>query len=100
MPVFIEGLTRFEWDEAKRLSNIEKHGIDFVDVTATFFDDQSLVYQSPVLSVEPRSVLIGEAHGRVIAVIFTVRDGVVRLISARRARRIECEQWARSEPFD
>lgn len=21
----------FEWDEAKRLSNLEKHGLDFVD---------------------------------------------------------------------
>jgi len=26
----------FEWDERKRLSNLEKHGLDFLDVTAIF----------------------------------------------------------------
>jgi len=26
----------FEWDEAKRLSNLEKHRIDFADVEAIF----------------------------------------------------------------
>src|SRR5689334_16457646 len=26
----------FEWDEAKRLANIEKHGIDFADITEMF----------------------------------------------------------------
>lgn len=38
---------RFEWDEAKRRSNIRRHGIDFVDIdqvfageTITFLDDR------------------------------------------------------------
>ena len=26
----------FEWDESKRLSNLDKHGIDFEDVLAVF----------------------------------------------------------------
>jgi uncharacterized protein len=26
----------FEWDEAKRLSNIRRHGIDFAEITAIF----------------------------------------------------------------
>jgi hypothetical protein len=26
----------FEWDEAKRLSNLDKHGIDFLDVEEVF----------------------------------------------------------------
>ena len=29
----------FEWDEAKRLANLRKHGIDFVDVPAVFDED-------------------------------------------------------------
>ena len=28
----------FEWDESKRLSNLEKHGIDFKDAIQIFFD--------------------------------------------------------------
>jgi uncharacterized DUF497 family protein len=26
----------FEWDEAKRITNIEKHGIDFLDASLLF----------------------------------------------------------------
>lgn len=26
----------FEWDEAKRLANLRKHGIEFIDVTIVF----------------------------------------------------------------
>ena len=29
----------FEWDEAKRLANIQKHGIDFADVEQVFAGD-------------------------------------------------------------
>jgi uncharacterized DUF497 family protein len=29
----------FEWDENKRLSNIRKHGIDFVDIPVVFEGD-------------------------------------------------------------
>jgi uncharacterized DUF497 family protein len=40
---------KYEWDEAKRLSNIQKHGIDFADTedafmgeTVTILDDRSI----------------------------------------------------------
>jgi len=26
----------FEWDEAKRLANLDKHGIDFIDIPEVF----------------------------------------------------------------
>ncbi len=29
----------FEWDEAKRLSNLDKHGIDFLDIEEVFNGD-------------------------------------------------------------
>ncbi len=29
-------MVHFEWDDAKRQLNIERHGIDFVDVPALF----------------------------------------------------------------
>jgi uncharacterized DUF497 family protein len=35
---------RFEWDEKKRLSNIKKHGIDFIDVPEMFkFDTVTVI---------------------------------------------------------
>ncbi|MBW4670447.1 MAG: BrnT family toxin [Cyanomargarita calcarea GSE-NOS-MK-12-04C] len=33
----------FEWDEAKRLANLCKHGIDFIDVPGVFDGDTVMV---------------------------------------------------------
>jgi uncharacterized DUF497 family protein len=30
---------RFQWDEAKRQSNLQKHGFDFVDAPTVFAGD-------------------------------------------------------------
>lgn len=29
-------MTGFEWDEAKRLANLDKHGLDFIDSIELF----------------------------------------------------------------
>jgi uncharacterized DUF497 family protein len=31
------------WDEPKRLSNLDKHGLDFTTLTEEFFDDAVIV---------------------------------------------------------
>jgi uncharacterized DUF497 family protein len=84
-------MTDFEWDESKRLANIDKHGIDFLDAAEVFtlpflqIDGRS--------EVEKRSIAVAPVNGVMMAVVFTVRDGVYRLISARRARRDERERY-------
>ncbi|WP_092155973.1 BrnT family toxin [Bosea sp. CRIB-10] len=89
--------TQFEWDEAKRISNIRKHGIDFITATLAFQDRRSFEYRSSIGEHEQRCVLIGCVEGRIIAVIYTVRNESIRLISARKARPKEREKWALSE---
>lgn len=83
----------FEWDENKRASNLEKHGIDFEEAIEAFNDPQSIEYRSAGEHDETRCVLIGAAGTRVIAVIYTIRELSVRIISARLARREERERW-------
>ncbi len=76
--------TGFEWDEPKRLGNIEKHGIDFEDVVDLFFEphlDEALSYPH-----EARRKALGPVHGRLVAVIYTWRGTSIRIISARRVR--------------
>ena len=81
----------FEWDEAKRLATLEKHGIDFVRAAEVFLGPHVVL---PGRSdIETRNVAVGEADGRIIAVVFTMRGEVRRLISARRARRNERENY-------
>jgi uncharacterized protein len=79
----------FEWDDKKRRSNVAKHGIDFADAKEVFHDPAAYTFTSPNLGGEPRYVTVGSMQGTLIAVIFTVRDGAIRIISARSARRSE-----------
>jgi uncharacterized DUF497 family protein len=77
----------FEWDDAKNASNIDKHGIDFGDALA-IWEGAVLVAPSPRVG-ENRWIAVGMVNGVEIAVVYTERGPVKRLISARRARKNE-----------
>lgn len=77
----------FQWDEAKCLANIDKHGIDFDDAKQVFYG-RTVTWDSS-RGKERRWVAIGELESNLIAVIFTIRDNEIRIISARRARKHE-----------
>lgn len=79
----------FEWDEAKRLTNIDKHGIDFIDVPEVFDGDTVTVEDNRYSYTEQRFVTFGLLQGRVIAVVHTDRGESVRIISARKATKYE-----------
>jgi uncharacterized DUF497 family protein len=79
-------LDAFEWNSNKGEANEEKHGITFGDAIELF--------DAPFLrlrSGEIRWIALGKAQGRVIAVIYTEREGRIRIISARMARTKERE---------
>lgn len=82
-----ESVSRFEWDETKREKNLQKHGIAFEDAIFVF-EGPVLVSSSPS-GGEERMIALGPLGGVFIAVIFTMRGEVRRIISARRARRGE-----------
>lgn len=85
----------FEWDEDKRRANLAKHGIDFLDARR--------IWSGPVLDPAALRLVDGELRptalgmiGKdeiIIAVVYTVRDDILRLISARRARGNEREAY-------
>jgi uncharacterized protein len=82
----------FEWDEAKRQSNIAKHGIDFA--RAQFiFDGRPLVTIPSRYLDEQRFVSTGIVEGRFLTVIWTIRDDKLRLVSARRSRNEEKREY-------
>lgn len=82
----------FEWDEDKRLSNLDKHGIDFRDAQQIFDGRPILTRFSPRLG-EERFVSTGFIEEKLYTVIWTVRESTTRLISARRARDAEERQY-------
>jgi uncharacterized DUF497 family protein len=79
----------FEWDEAKRLANVAKHGIDFVDAKQIWLGDVLEIRSSQDHHREPRHLAYGLMSDRLITVIFTWRGNNIRLISARSARHHE-----------
>ena len=77
----------FEWDESRRQAVLEERRIDFGDAVR--------IFDGPVLETlsrhpaETRWVAVGIVDGKEIAVVYTVRDGRRRIITARRARTHE-----------
>jgi uncharacterized DUF497 family protein len=85
-------MMRFEWDERKRQSNFDKHGLDFIDVEAVFAGPYVQV-PSFYGSEEERFLAIGLLEGRDVTVVFTFRGEAIRIISFRRARYEERQKY-------
>lgn len=79
----------FEWDETKRLSNLRKHGIDFIDVPI-IFDGDIVTFEDDRLNYgEQRFVTLGLLQGLVMTVVHTEREEYIRIISVRKATKYE-----------
>jgi uncharacterized DUF497 family protein len=76
----------FEWDEAKRLSNIAKHSLDFLRATKLFDGRPHLDLKSPY-PAEERHLRVALLDGIYVTVVWTWRGrDNVRIISVRRSR--------------
>lgn len=83
----------FEWDEAKRLANLEKHGVDFR--VAAF------IFEGPVCEApdgredygEERLKAVGRDGEATYIVVYTWRGERRRIISAWKAGRHERQQY-------
>ena len=82
---------RFEWDERKRQSNLEKHGVDFADLKSLFASETVTVLDDRFEYAEHRFITLGLLKGIVLTVAHTETDEVIRIISARRATHYEEE---------
>ena len=84
----------FEWDPAKEATNLEKHGISFVAAARALEAGPTFEFRSGRFN-EARWVAIAAhpATAKVIAVVCTTREGRCRIISARRARKNEEQEY-------
>jgi uncharacterized DUF497 family protein len=78
----------FEWDDAKRLANVEKPGLDFVDAEVVFLGPL-LAGPARCVDGESRMLAIGMLDDIHVTMIYTLRGSTVRIISMRRARNEE-----------
>lgn len=80
---------QFEWDESKRISNIRKHGIDFLDVPTVFNGSIVTIEDDRFDYGEERFVTFGLLQWRVVAVVHTESEDYIRIISTRKATKYE-----------
>ena len=82
----------FEWDDGNSMKSLAKHGVARDDVESLFEmkDGVPIGRQVSPLVAEERLCLVGPTvDGKMISVVFTLRDGRVRPISSRIASRKE-----------
>jgi hypothetical protein len=92
----MDGIT-FLWDKKKSKTNLEKHGVSFDEAKTVFSDEYGRLIPDPDHSEsEDRFILLGFSHQiRLLLVTHCYREdgGVIRIISARKAGRIESKQY-------
>jgi len=90
---------RFEWDEKKNHQNQRKHGVPFEEAQTVFFDENAILYFDPDHSQdEDRFIMLGISFKlRVLVVCHCYREGdtVIRIISARKANKLEARDYWR-----
>lgn len=85
----------FEWDAGKAALNLAKHGVSFQEASSVFEDPLSLLGPDPDHSEgEMRLLITGLSKaGNILIVSHVERPGRIRIISARRATRIEVRDY-------
>jgi uncharacterized DUF497 family protein len=84
----------FEWDETKAADNYAKHGVSFELATTVFKDPFAIERLDDREDYgEDRFILIGTMEGVVFTVVYTERNGRIRIISARRATKHEQDDY-------
>lgn len=90
---------QFVCNVSKRQSNVLKHGIDLVFASRAFFDPNAIIsFDTGHSLLEERFTLIGLGDAyRLLFIVYTISDGRIRLISARKANKREYQQYERNK---
>ncbi|MDX8383058.1 MAG: BrnT family toxin [Ghiorsea sp.] len=93
--VYTISLMYYQWDEKKCALNLAKHGVDF-NIANGFDWDSAYVFEDTRFTYDERRMI---AHGliedRLYALVFTMRDHAVRMISLRKANKREVTHYER-----
>lgn len=83
----------WDWDEDKRQTNRAKHGVDFADLA--WFEWSTAVVRADLRFDygEDRWTALGKIAGRIHHLAFMRRNGLVRVISLRKANKREQREW-------
>ena len=78
--------SQFEWDDGNRDKNWLKHQVSTTETEEVFFDTNKKLAKDIIHTTEQekRFILLGETRlGRLLFIVFTIRENNIRVISAR-----------------
>ncbi len=80
---------KFEWDEGNKNKSVNKHGIANNEAESVFYDKKRIINLDLKHSkAEKRYTVIGNSFlNRILFVVFTFRNGKIRIISSRLANK-------------
>lgn len=88
-----------EWDDAKSERCLRERGFSFADVVPAFVDPGRHVEVDDRWEYgETRYRLYGHVAGRLFVIVYTRREGAVRIISARKANAGERRRHGEGPP--
>lgn len=85
---------RYDWDAAKRRTNMALHGVDFA--ACELLDWDAAIYHRQIVDGEERFLCYAPIENRLFAIVITIRDDVIRVISLRKANSREARLYAES----
>ena len=92
-------MIEFQWDEAKNISNQQKHNVSFEEAQSVFYDPYARVLADAQHSEEEeRFIILGlsaRLHVLIVCHCYRENEEIIRIISARKANRSETAQYNR-----
>ena len=88
----------FEWDSGNQTKSKNKHGIETAEIEEIFSTGLAIplgVQVSPEVGEERLGVVGPTREGKLLHVVFTLRDGRIRPISGRPAHKKERSQYGK-----
>lgn len=87
----------YEWDEHKNDANRVRHGVGFEAAVEFEWESALAMADERAEYGERRYVAVGAIGGRIHVMVFTLRDGRVRIISLRKANRREVKRYEKTQ---
>ncbi len=84
---------QYEWDDEKARSNLERHGIDFMDAAWFEWEAAKIAEDCRHDYGEKRFMAHGYILNRLVVLVFTMRGDIVRIISLRKANKREVKNY-------
>lgn len=96
-------MVKFEWDDTKALTNIEKHGVSFEEATTVFYDDFAIQFYDESHSEleEDRFLILGvSSKSRMLMICHCEKESgdILRIFSARKATKNERKFYQGESP--